>query len=185
MSTEVEVEERSLRHHGVPPMRTGKFLQLARMAYGMGYDPKSGALMFNSRVVLGVVSSMWTLAARERTTDGAVTAIDRALRTAITRMGHEIPQVQLWPYHITLTSRAKGTSSPVIAQAKVSLDGWKATRKVRHADGVTAAAFLLFDAYDHILWERWKERLEPAGVSPKAVLVTMLRQRERERRARE
>lgn len=154
-------------------MRNGKFLQLVRLAYWMGPDIRSGVPTYTSRIVLGTVVGSMTASAQECTINGAVTAIDFALRAAIGRMKYEVPEIQLWPYQIDLTNRRERMSSPVVAQARIKLDGWKATRRVRHADGVTAAAFLLFDAYDHLLFVRWQERLAAAQTTPEEVLRTM------------
>lgn len=157
-----------------PSIREGRFLKLLHLSYGMSPDPKSGDLTYTGRVGLGVLPVEWEVRSTERTTNGAVTAIDLALRAAIAKMRQELPEVQLWPYHIRLTSRARGASSPVVAQAKIALNGWKAQRRVRHPDGVTAAAFLLFDAYDHLLYERWRGHLRVANVTPEEAFRAMV-----------
>lgn len=157
-----------------PPMREGKFLKLIHLSYGGNPDVESGVLTYTGRVGLGVRPVEWEVRATERTIEGAVTAIDLAFRAAIAKMRQEVPEVRLWPYHIRLTSRTRGASSPVVAQAKIALNGWKAQRRVRHPDGVTAAAFLLFDAYDHLLYERWRECLRTAHVTPEEAFAAMM-----------
>ncbi|MBI4434400.1 hypothetical protein HY635_01080 [Candidatus Uhrbacteria bacterium] len=157
-----------------PPIREGRFLKLIHLSYGGTPDPESGALVYTGRVGIGVLPVQYEVRATERTTDGVVTAIDLALRAAIAKMPQEVPEILFWPYHITLLSRSRGTSSPVVAQAKIALNGWRATRKVKHADGVTAAAFLLFDAYDHLLYERWREFLRKANMTPDQAFQAMV-----------
>lgn len=157
-----------------PPIREGRFLKLLHLSYGMNPDLESGDLTYTGRVGLGVLPVEWEVRSTERTTDGAVTAIDLALRAAIAEMRQELPEVRLWPYHIRLTSRSRGVSSPVVAQAKIALNGWTSHRRVRHPDGVTAAAFLLFDAYDHLLYERWRGHLRTAGITPEQAFQAMV-----------
>lgn len=157
-----------------PPLREGKFLKLTHMSFGMNPDPESGQLTYTGRVGLGVLPVEWEARASERTTAGTVTAIDLAMRAALARMRQEVPVIRLWPYHIRLTSRTRGTSSSVSAEAKIALNGWQARQRVRHADGVTAAAFLLFDAYDHLLYERWQKCLSKANVTPEEAFRAMM-----------
>jgi hypothetical protein len=156
------------------PIRTGKFLKLLHLSYGGTPDPKSGELMYTGRVGLGVLPVRREFRADERTTDGAVTAIDLALRAAIVKMRRELPALQLWPYHVTLSSRTRGIASAVRVQAKIRLDGLNYRARVRHPDTVTAAAFLLFDAYDHILYERWRELLRMGNVTPEDAFQAMM-----------
>lgn len=156
-----------------PPIREGKFLKLIHLSYGGAPDPESGVLTYTGRTGLGVLPIEWEVRATERTTDGAVTAIDLALRAAIAKMRQEVPELQLWPYCVTLSSRTRGAGSAVRVRAKIKLDGFNYHARVRHPDTVTAAAFLLFDAYDHVLYERWRECLRKANVTPELAFCAM------------
>ena len=157
-----------------PPIREGSFLKLLHLSFGMSPHSETGKPVYTGRVGLGVRPVQWEVRATERTEEGTVSAIDAALRTAIAKMRQEVPNVQLWPYHIRLSSRRRGVTSPVVAQAKIALNGWTAHRRVRHPDGVTAAAFLLFDAYDHLLYERWRRFLRTAHVTPEEAFEAMV-----------
>lgn len=169
----VRQSDQRLKQRTRPPIRMGKFLKLLHLSYGGTPDPESGALAYTGRVGLGVLPVEYEVRATERTTDGAVTAIDLALRTAIAKMRQELPALQLWPYHVTLSSRTRGIASAVRVQAKIRLDGLNYRARVRHPDTVTAVAFLLFDAYDHVLHERWRECLGKANVTPEQAFCAM------------
>ena len=157
------------------PLRTGKFLTLVRMSFGMGEDDVDAALRYTGRVALCVGPVDFECRGIAHTPNGTVSALDLAFRDALKRAGQDVPELRLWPYRIRLSDRAAGIDSPVTVQAKVALNGWRAHPRVQHQDSVTAAAFLIFDVYDDFLSHRWREYIRTARLTEAEALAGLQR----------
>lgn len=138
------------------------------MSYGSRDDPQSGGHTFTGRVCIGLGTNGYQQLATVRTADGAVTALDAAIRAALQHAPFHfgtLPEVRLLDYTIALADPTIGIRSPAIARARVSLDGAVTEETAVHPDGVIAACCVLCAVYDAYLVERWGALLGMAGLT--------------------
>lgn len=162
--------KRKFVRRALTPLREGKYLMLRMVQYSAG-PTEDGTLRYVGRVVLSARGSSVEHHGREETEDGVVTALQRAMVQAITRMGIEPPPMRIRSFAIGTAGRRRSPDAPAIVRAKLRLDGWEGKLTVRHPDGATAAALAYFDAYDALCYEQWRRRLAAAAITPEDAIA--------------
>lgn len=170
VAKDTEQPKRTFVRRAVTPFREGKYLILQSLQFSAG-PAADGSLHFVGRVVLRVRGGPAEYHGKEETPDGAVTALQRAMVQAITRIGIEPPPMRIASFSIGTTGRRRRSpDAPAIVRAKLRLDGWEGRLTVRHPDGATAAACAYFDAYDALCYEQLRQRLAVAHITPEEAI---------------
>lgn len=160
----------------VKPLREGHHFDLLDLTYRRDHDPRSGELISRAHVKLRIRGMRRVYHGDGRAAAGTVTAIELALRDAISFLTGELPTTELLAYHLRIASGRLMPDGPVEAHATVRIDGHQWEIRVQNPDGATAGGLLLFEAYDRLFYEQWCERLRIAGLTPEEARSAMFQE---------
>ncbi|MDO8425577.1 MAG: hypothetical protein Q7T01_03640 [bacterium] len=150
-------------------MRTGDFLVLGDLTYQRHWNERSEQVESRAYIVIRVGREEHEYIGIGRACEGTVTAIELALRDALGSARVELPVAELLAFEMHVAVGKTEANASVTATAHVRLGDWHGRVQVDHPDAATAGAYLLFDAYDRLLYKQWFERLSIARMRPEDV----------------
>lgn len=157
------------------PEWKGKLFRLMNLRYVSQRDRVTGERTYSADVVLRGPNDHVEYTGKASGCKGTITAFDHALRSALERWPKEftLPPITLRSYRIGLCKPELGTESPAYAKARIRFNGREYKKRVVHVDGETAMCLLLLAMYDRFCYERWRELLQPSGITPEEAIANL------------